>query len=175
VRAAFELPILLVTHDLEECFELGDQMYILSAGKVAQKGSPLEIFEKPASLEVAQLLGIYNLLQAEVRTLDPSRNTSTLMVDGEFELNGPYLPGKFKGDRVWICMRPEELKASPRDGRAGPNQVPAQLVKAARKPGAMRLHFDRNLFADVARPDYEAYRHNKDWLVEFPPAMLRVL
>lgn len=174
VRAGFQIPILLVTHDLAECFELGEQMYVFHEGKIAQKGTPTEIFDRPANTQVARLLGIYNMLQAEVRTLDPGRNTSTLTVE-DFELSGPYLPGKFKGDRVWICMRPEELRAVPRDGRPGANQIPVQLQSVTRRPGAMRLHFDRDLMADIPRTDYEPHRHNKDWAVEFPSATLRVL
>ncbi len=174
VRAAFSVPILLVTHDLAECFELGESMYVFHEGKIAQKGTPTEIFDRPANTQVARLLGIYTMLQGDVKTLDPGRNTSTVQVE-EFELNGPYLPGKFKGDRVWICMRPEELRALPRDGRVGTNQIPAQLQSVTRRPGAMRLHFDRGLAADVPRLDFEPYRHNKDWAVEFPAATLRVL
>ena len=48
---------------------------------------------------------------------------------GEFELNGPYFPGKLKGDQVTVCVRPEQLKASARNGRPGLNQIPAELKR----------------------------------------------
>src|SRR5438105_71973 len=35
VRANFHVPILLVTHDLEECFELGDEMLVMREGSIA--------------------------------------------------------------------------------------------------------------------------------------------
>ncbi|HUQ94145.1 MAG TPA: ABC transporter ATP-binding protein [Bryobacteraceae bacterium] len=174
VHSSFHTPILMVTHDLEECFALGDRMYIFKEGKVAQQGTPAEIFDRPASTAVAHLLGIYNIVQADVLTLDPGRNTSLMKV-GEFELRGPYLPGKFKGDRVWLCVRPEELRASPRNGRPGPNQVPVQLQRATARPGAVRLEFDHDLIADVPRMEYEGNKHNKEWVVEFPTTTLRVL
>jgi molybdate transport system ATP-binding protein len=174
VRRAFDTPILLVTHDLEECFALGDRMFLLREGRVVQQGTPSEIFDKPASVSVAQQLGIYSLTEAEVVTLDPGRNTSLVRFD-EFEIAGPYLPGKFKGDRVWLCMRPEELRAYPRNGKPGVNQVAVQLQRATPRPGAIRLQFDRALEADVSRAEYERNRHNKDWVVEFPSSTLRVL
>src|SRR6202163_2904182 len=57
VRADFKTPVLLVTHDLDECFELGEEMLILREGKIVQSGPPSNILEQPANLEVARLLG----------------------------------------------------------------------------------------------------------------------
>ncbi len=174
VRAAFTTPIVMVTHDLDEAFALGDRMFIYHQGRILQQGTPTEIFDKPGSLTVARQLGVYNLIEAEVLTLDPGRNTSSLKY-AEFELSGPYLPGKFKGDRVWVCVRPEEVRAVVRMGRPGVGQVAVQLERATPRPGAMRLEFDRDLTADIGREEYERNRHVKDWVLEFPAATLRVL
>ncbi len=116
VRADFKTPILLVSHDLDECFELGEEMLILHDGRIVQTGSPAKILEQPGSLEVAKLLGRFNLIPAEIRALDPGRNTSRMQV-GEFELEGPYYPGHFKGDQVTICIRPDQVRAIARNGR----------------------------------------------------------
>lgn len=174
VRDEFRMPIVLVTHDLEECFELGERMFIFHEGRIIQQGSPTEIFDRPAGMQVAKLLGIYNLLQAEVLTLDPGRNLSTLNFDG-YEIAGPYLPGKFKGDRVWLCIRPEEFRVVPRGGRPGANQIPVEFQRVTPKPGAMRIEFSRGVLADMARHEYEQHKHNKEWMVEFPIINLRVL
>ncbi|MBI4909941.1 MAG: ABC transporter ATP-binding protein [Acidobacteria bacterium] len=174
VRAAFTTPIVMVTHDLDEAFALGDRMFIYQAGRILQQGTPTEIFDRPASLAVARQLGVYNLLEAEVLTLDPGRNTSTLRY-ADFDLQGPYLPGKFKGDHVWVCVRPEELRPSVRTARPGMGQVAVQLERATPRPGAMRLEFDRDLVADINRDDYERNRHLKDWILDFPTSSLRVL
>ena len=115
VRADFKTPILLVTHDLEECFELGEEMLILREGKIVQSGTPRKILDQPANAEVARLLGAFNLIPCEIRALDPGRNTSKVQM-GEFELDGPYFPGRFKGDRVTLCVRPEQVVASARLG-----------------------------------------------------------
>lgn len=174
VRAEFKTPMLLVTHDLDECFELGEEMLILREGRIVQTGSPRKILDQPANVDVARLLGVFNLLTGEIRALDPGRNSSRVQV-GEFELGGPYFPGKLKGDRVTVCVRPEEIKASARNGKPGANQIPAELKRAIEKPQWIRLEFSGGIFVDMPRPEYQRQRDNKEWVVEFPVESLRVL
>ena len=175
VRSEFNLPILLVTHDLDECFTLGDEMLVLRGGRIVQSGPPRKVLDQPASVEVARLLGISNLFQAEIAALDPGRNTSRLRVR-DFELNGLYFPGHLRGDQVWMCARAEELRAQPHNGsRPGANQVPARLLRVSEKAQAVRLEFADEIAVDVPREQYERQKDNKDWLVEFPPQALRVL
>ena len=91
VREDFGTPMLLVTHDTEECFTLGDEMIVLRDGRAVQSGAPRKVFEQPANVDVARLLGLYNLLPVEIRSLDPGRNSSRLRYQ-DFELTGPYFP-----------------------------------------------------------------------------------
>jgi molybdate transport system ATP-binding protein len=174
VRAEFQIPTVLVTHDLEECFELGDQMLILREGRLVQTGSPRTIAERPASVEVARLLGIFNLLEAEILELDPQKNLSRLRA-GEMALAGPYFPGRFRGDRVWLCVRPDQLTAGARDGAPGANQVPAQLLRAVEMPHSVRLEFSGDIKVELARSEFEKQKDNKQWVVGFPQHALRVL
>jgi len=174
VRADFKTPVLLVTHDLDECFELGEEMLILREGKIVQTGPPRKILEQPANVEVARLLGAFNLIPCEIRALDPGRNTSKVQM-GEHELDGPYFPGRFKGDRVTLCVRPEQLVVTARQGRPGPNQIAASLCRAIEKPHGMRLEFEGGITADAPRAGFERLRDNKEWLIEFPASVLRVL
>src|SRR5271170_727336 len=69
VRAEYEKPILLVTHDVEECFALADQVLIVIGGKVAQSGAARKVFEQPVNVDVARVLGLYNVLPVEIRAL----------------------------------------------------------------------------------------------------------
>ena len=174
VRADFKTPVLLVTHDLDECFELGDEMIVLHDGRIVQSGPPANILRAPASLDVARLLGEFNLLPAEIRALDPSRNSSRVRV-GEFELDGPYFPGRLKGDRITICVRPEQLTVAARNGRPGANQIPADLRRAVERPRWVRLEFSGGIAVDLPRAEYERQRDNREWVIEFPPTALRAL
>ena len=55
------------------------------------------------------------------------------------------------------------------------NQVAARLERAVEMPRSVRLEFAGAIVADIARPDFEPRKDNKEWLVEFPPQALRVL
>lgn len=175
VRAEFQAPILLVTHDLEECFEVGEQMVVIREGRIVQSGSPMAVVSQPANVDVARLLGLDNIFSVEITALDPGRNSSRLKINSH-ELHGAYIPGHFLGDRVWITAAPAGLRAiAPNGGKPGLNQVPAQLLRAAERPDAVRLEFSGGVTVDVSREQYAAERDNKEWLVEFPPESIRVL
>ena len=175
IRSEFDVPILLVTHDLEECFQLGDRMIVLREGRVVQSGPPREVLDQPATTEVARLLGFVNLFPAEIAALDPGRNTSRLRLEN-VELQGPYFPGHFRGDRVWVCARAEQLRAAPPNGsRPGVNQVRAELLRVSERPQGVRLEFAGGIAVDMPREEFEPRKDNKEWVVEFPPGILRVL
>src|SRR5438270_5170125 len=53
--------ILIVSHDIEEAFKLGDQIAVLSEGKLIQLGSPIELLAHPADDFVRQLVGANNI------------------------------------------------------------------------------------------------------------------
>ncbi len=175
IREEFAIPILLVTHDLEECFELAEEMLILREGRVVQSGAPRDILEQPASVDVARLLGASNLFEAEILALDPGRNTSRLKFQNH-EINGTYFPGRLLGDRVWLCVRAEDLRATRQNGsRSEPNQVPAKLVRIAERPQSVHLEFSGDISVDMPRQEFERQKDNKDWVIEFPSDALRVL
>ena len=94
VRADFNTPILLVTHDLEECFELGDEMLVLREGSIAQSGAPKDVLAQPANVEVARLLGVRNLFQAEIAALDPGPQHQPAQ-DGGLRADRPLLSRPF--------------------------------------------------------------------------------
>lgn len=174
VREEFKTPMLLVTHDTDECFELSDEMIVLREGRAVQSGTPKSVFERPANVDVARLLGSYNLLQVEIRSLDPSRNASRLRYR-DCELSGPYFPGRLIGDQVWLYVRPDELAVAPRNGRPAFNQIPATLLRSMPRPEGLRLEFSEDIAVEVPESDAEKYRGIKDWLVEFPSRELRIL
>lgn len=55
--------ILFVSHDIEEAFKLGDQIAVLSEGKLIQLGTPVELLAHPASNFVSKLVGGENILR----------------------------------------------------------------------------------------------------------------
>ena len=176
VRAEFNIPILLVTHDLDECFEIGDEMLVMREGHIVQSGPPKDILAQPANAGVARLLGMANVFQAEIAALDPGKNTSRLKL-ADFELTGPYYPGRFLHDRVSICVRAEDLTVQAPNGSRpeGANRVPVKLLRVSEKPRGVRLEFSREITVEISRAEFERQKDNEEWLVEFPPQSIRVL
>jgi len=169
VRRDFDTPVLLVTHDLDECFALGDEMLILREGRIVQSGTPASVVAKPATLEVARLLGLYNLLPAEIVKLDPQNDSSVLRVLDR-EIAGRYYPGRLKGDRVWVSVPVSSVRARPLSGKPAANEIPLTLAASGSIPGGVRLEFAGGVAAEA-----ESAESGREWAVEFPPSALHVL
>ncbi len=63
IQRAMHKTILFVTHDVEEALKLGDQIAVLSEGRLVQHGSPVELLATPASEFVRRLVGADNILR----------------------------------------------------------------------------------------------------------------
>lgn len=87
---------LLVTHDQEEAMSIADHVVVLLDGVVAQQGSPTDIYDRPASVEVARFIGDANLLAAQ------ARGGRVVHVLGE-------QPCQQSDGDVTVLVRPEQL------------------------------------------------------------------
>ncbi|MGW1226109.1 ABC transporter ATP-binding protein [Streptomyces sp. NPDC001478] len=58
--------VLAVTHDQGEAFALADRVVVMRDGRIAQAGTPLEVWRRPASAFVARFLGFDNVVEATV-------------------------------------------------------------------------------------------------------------
>ncbi|MER5693465.1 ABC transporter ATP-binding protein [Streptomyces mirabilis] len=59
--------VLAVTHDQGEAFALADRVVVMREGRIAQSGTPLEVWQYPADEFVARFLGFDNVVAATVR------------------------------------------------------------------------------------------------------------
>ncbi|MEM7516007.1 MAG: ABC transporter ATP-binding protein, partial [Planctomycetota bacterium] len=62
----FGLTAIYVTHDQKEALSIADRLAILDAGKIAQIGTPEEVYRRPTSALVAGFIGETNLIEGEV-------------------------------------------------------------------------------------------------------------
>ena len=60
LRQSVAMPMVLVTHDLQEARRLADRVVILDAGESLQSGPPATVFASPRNARVAELVGIQN-------------------------------------------------------------------------------------------------------------------
>jgi len=174
LKSNLQVPVLLVTHDMEECCALADRVLVFDAGRIVHRGPPVELLRNPGTAAVARLLGGFTIHEAEVIGLDPGRQTSRLRFLGE-EINGPHLRGVLKGDRVTLCTRPEELflRTEP-----GANRIRADVRRLIERPQSMRAEFQNGLSVDVPRETWrplEDLARRGGWWVEVPVSSLRQL
>jgi molybdate transport system ATP-binding protein len=66
IRLEFNIPLILVTHDLSEAYTVADKIIVYSQGKIAQIGTPYEIGHNPVDVEVRSLF-------SQSFHIDPSR------------------------------------------------------------------------------------------------------
>ncbi len=93
-----------VTHDREEALRLGDRIAVMMEGRIRQTGKPSEVFGHPASEEVARFVGVETILEGRVT----GKRDGLLSV----QVNGARIEALGKaavGERVLVCLRPEDL------------------------------------------------------------------
>ncbi|MCX7779551.1 MAG: ATP-binding cassette domain-containing protein [Negativicutes bacterium] len=66
IRASYNGTVLLVTHNIEEAHRLCDRILVYENGKTVQIGDKHEVTERPATAEVARVVGCHNLLYANI-------------------------------------------------------------------------------------------------------------
>jgi ABC-type Fe3+/spermidine/putrescine transport system ATPase subunit len=106
----------LVTHEQDEAFELGDRVAVLRAGRLEQVGTPDELYGVPASLFVGRFIGRSATLPAMV--LGQGAKGVRIALEGvEWEVDGG--PGRAPGPAL-LLVRPEALRlGDPAPGALG--------------------------------------------------------
>ncbi len=103
------LTALYVTHDQHEAMAVADRIALLDAGRVAQVGTPRQIYTRPASRFAAEFMGVTNIIEARVAALEPPALETAL---------GTLVPadlpaGLAVGDEVLASVRPEAWTRGP--------------------------------------------------------------
>lgn len=115
--------VVYVTHDQAEALSMADRMAVMDRGKVAQIGTPREVYGRPNSRFVANFIGETNLLTGTVKELGEVAGIETTAG----ELRSSVLPeGTQVGDSVTCSIRPEKLTVLS-NGAAGPNVLEGTL------------------------------------------------
>jgi molybdate transport system ATP-binding protein len=110
IREEDHIPIVFVTHDVEEAFVLSDEIVVLNDGKVEQIGSKEDIFYRPQTQRVAKFFGVKNIFYGKVTDIRPGEGEMTVWVEEKgFQSTIPYREGIVVGERVLFCIRPEEI------------------------------------------------------------------
>lgn len=123
------ITFVFVTHDQEEALSMSDRIAVMKDGKFQQIGTPIEIYENPATLFTASFIGETNLFKAEVKGVYPEQpDRNGQVTNGRIEvevceaqaqagqttlrnLRRPNFANDVKvGDIVNLLLRPEDLR-----------------------------------------------------------------
>ena len=99
-----------VTHDQEEALTMSDRIAVMERGRVAQLGTPAEIYENPRTSFVARFIGASNFFDGVARRL--SGESWAVVSSGGTTYRLPHHPSVREGDQVRIAVRPEWMDLS---------------------------------------------------------------
>jgi len=108
-----------VTHDQEEALSISDRIAVMHAGQVSQVGTPDEIYESPASIQVADFIGQANFLECTVQKRAADRllitfpSSETISLDS----NSEGVSG-FPHSEAVLFVRPEHAELTNKPQRA---------------------------------------------------------
>ncbi len=163
------LTVVYVTHDQEEALAVSDRIVVMSLARIAQDGTPRELYEQPASRFVADFIGNANLLPVTLRHADATTGEATL---GPLSLRLPHR-GVPEG-RALLAVRPHAVRLCPAgEGLAG-TIAHAAYLGGHMEYGVALLGHDEELFAvatDIAHP----LTAGQDVRVTFDPAGLALV
>jgi spermidine/putrescine transport system ATP-binding protein len=105
---------------------MSDRLAVMHAGRIAQIGTPREVYEEPTDSYVADFLGAANLIEISVieRTVG---STATLKL-GESVLTTSGAVPASPGETAQAVIRPERIRVE-EHGSAGVNRVPAMVER----------------------------------------------
>ena len=148
---------LQVTHDFDEALRLGDLVAVLSEGRIAQSGTPEQVFRYPNSAFVARFVGTGNVIAGTVERSEPGNTPGTfrgrfradnLTLDVVAEQEGP----------IHAVIRPEDIVLSltqhPDSAR---NHMEGVVARLERLGPVTLVHLDvgRPLIASVTTASSE--------------------
>ena len=137
LRRELFIPIVLVTHDLNEARALADSLVVMDAGNVLQQGTPASVHNAPRNARVADLVGIHNRFRGEWMGLADAPGFGLLRWtdDSADSSHGPVLKVRDKGrlsfgQAVHWVIPSDGIALLDSQAPSQPGDLTAQVVEA---------------------------------------------
>jgi len=154
ILSAFEIPVIVVTHDRTEAIALGDRIVVMEGGRVRQSGSVPEVFARPLNAEIARIVGVETVVAGEITGVKDG--LATVQVGG---VTLVAVAPAGEGRQVHVCIKGEDvtLQQGKRDQLSVRNQLPATVKWLTSEGALVRVGLDCGfeLTALVTRPACE--------------------
>ncbi|MGE3875912.1 MAG: ABC transporter ATP-binding protein [Parvibaculaceae bacterium] len=125
IQLELGLTSVYVTHDQEEALAVSDRIVVMNKGKIAQAGTPADLYERPADAFVADFIGSANLVPGEIQTRDTEKGTVTVSLGSTrltLEAHG------IDSDNIFLVIRPSGVALESKAGKGG---LPAKIERAS--------------------------------------------
>ncbi|WP_433743668.1 ABC transporter ATP-binding protein [Paenibacillus amylolyticus] len=119
-----ETTVLYVTHDMLEAFTLADRIMVLRDGGMDQFAEPHQLFHRPATPWVAQLMGYHNSLLS-MFTLDGS----AVLIEGQY-ISGQKMDRGRGGQQAIVMIHPQQITISLNREEETHNQIEVRVKQA---------------------------------------------
>lgn len=124
LRGRLNVPIIHVTHDLNEARQIADRICIIHHGAALQIDTPDAIMARPKNSRVASLIGHYNIFEGTIAAHDAAKGESRLSWEG-LELQTPHRPEFAAGQKVeWVIPEDQMVLHQRRRPSAGERENP---------------------------------------------------
>lgn len=164
-----------VTQDHLEALSLADEIAMIRQGRILQQGSPLEVFNRPVSKEVADFVGIETIVEGTI--IKKEDNLCFVKVD---DLVLEAISAYNIGVEVFVCIRPEDviIHTQAQEGSCR-NQFKAKVIKLESwmLQYKLTLNCGFNLVAFVTKQSIENLnlKAGKDVLVAFKATAIHLI
>jgi iron(III) transport system ATP-binding protein len=116
------LSALMVTHDQSEAMAISDRILLLNNGKIAQQGTPQEMYGSPRTLFTAEFMGSNNRLDGKVAEV---RGDQARLQGNGWSLWGQAAEGVVEGQDATAVIRVEQVRV---DEQAEDNSIQLPLI-----------------------------------------------
>lgn len=106
IQSRLGIPAVYVTHDQAEAMVMSRRIIVMEGGRVAQSGSPEEIYQTPKSRFVADFIGLSNFVEA--RVLGPA-SEGIWRIESALGTHAASGGERTPGETVLLAIRPEHI------------------------------------------------------------------
>lgn len=139
LQRTLNISFILVTHDQDEAFALSDRVVVMQAGKIEQIGTPMEIYEEPVNLYVADFVGDINVLDGVVDQ-QTGPETYAAKVEGAM-VSLRCKRGLHPGQNIHVLLRPEDFRLELEQNVAKSRDLFASFHQAKLRGTVQRLYY----------------------------------
>jgi ABC-type Fe3+/spermidine/putrescine transport system ATPase subunit len=125
------MTFIYITHSQEEALTMSDRIVLMRHGRVAQSGTPVELFDRPVSRFAAEFMGFENILSGTVAEVHD--DTVSVDLQGAGRIVGVWTAAASPsvGQPVSIALRAERASLAPAANAVDPgmNALPGRQVE----------------------------------------------